>query len=110
MTLQTACETCMFHSLPDEYVRAQIAVGALVLFGVLRVIGAAVAVQRGWRISIVTRSFIGAAVVFCVPELVGLFGSFPVSHQALVVLEGKAAGCALALFCAPIVSHRLGYE
>jgi len=48
--------------------------------------------------------------VFCVPELVGLFGSFPVSHQALVVLEGKAAGCALALFCAPIVSHRLGYE
>ena len=42
----------MFHAFPDEYVRAQLAVGALVLFGVSRVIGAAVGVQRGWRISI----------------------------------------------------------
>jgi len=32
------------------------------------------------------------------------------SDQAFAELEGKAIGCALALFCAPIVSHKLGYE
>ena len=61
--LQTPRETSMFHAFPDEYVRAQLAVGALVLFGVSRVIGAAVGVQRGWRISTLTRCFIGAADV-----------------------------------------------
>jgi hypothetical protein len=98
----------MFHAFPDEYVRAQVAVGALVLFGVSRVIGAAVGVQRGWRISTVTRCFIGAAVVFCLPQLVDWVAY--ASHGALVELQGKAAGCAVALFCAPIVSHKLGYE
>lgn len=98
----------MFHAFPDEYVRAQLAVGALVLFGVSRVIGAAVGVQRGWRISTVTRCFIGAAVVFCLPQLVDWLAH--ASHSALVELEGKAVGCAVALFCAPIVSHKLGYE
>jgi hypothetical protein len=98
----------MFHAFPDEYVRAQVAVGALVLFGVSRVIGAAVGVQRGWRISTVTRCFIGAAVVFCLPQFVDWF--VYASHGAFVELQGKAAGCAVALFCAPIVSHKLGYE
>jgi len=36
--------------------------------------------------------------------------SSPMSHRALIELEGKVIGCALALFCAPIVSHKLGYE
>ncbi len=31
-------------------------------------------------------------------------------HTAYVELHGKIIGCALALFCAPIVSHRIGYE
>ena len=54
--------------------------------------------------------FTGAAVVFCLPQLVGAFAFAPESHWAFVELQGKAAGCAVALFCAPIVSHRLGYE
>jgi hypothetical protein len=32
------------------------------------------------------------------------------SHAAGAALEGKAAGCAIALFCAPILGHRLGLE
>jgi len=32
------------------------------------------------------------------------------SHAAGAELEGKASGCAIALFCAPILGHKLGYE
>ena len=55
-----------YYTLPDEFVRTQMAVGALVLFGVLRVICAAVGAQHSWRMSTVTRCFIGAAVLFLV--------------------------------------------
>jgi hypothetical protein len=99
-----------YYTLPDEFVRTQIAVGALVLFGVLRVICAAVGAQHSWRMSTVTRCFIGAAVLFCLPQLLDVIMSSPMSHRAFIELQGKAIGCALALFCAPIVSHRLGYE
>lgn len=100
----------MYYALPDEYIRTQMAVGALVLFGVLRVIGAAMGAQYHWRLSTVTRCFIGAAVVFCLPQLIDLLAFPPMSHQAFAELEGKAIGSALALFFAPIVSHKLGYE
>jgi hypothetical protein len=100
----------MYYALPDEYIRTQMAVGALVLFGVLRVVGAAMGAQYRWRLSTVTRCFIGAAVVFCLPQLIDLLAVSPMSHQAFVELEGKAIGSALALFFAPIVSHKLGYE
>lgn len=99
-----------YYTLPDEFVRTQMAVGALVLFGVLRVICAAVGAQHSWRMSTVTRCFIGAAVLFCLPQLLDVIMSSPMSHRAFIELQGKAIGCALALFCAPIVSHRLGYE
>ncbi|MFT4503138.1 hypothetical protein [Caballeronia sp. 15711] len=99
-----------YYTLPDEFVRTQMAVGALVLFGVLRVICAAVGAQHSWRMSTVTRCFIGAAVLFCLPQLLDVILSSPMSHPAFIELQGKAIGCALALFCAPIVSHRLGYE
>jgi hypothetical protein len=49
-------------------------------------------------------------VVFCLPQLVDALAFAPESHRAFVELQGKAAGCAVALFCAPIVSHKLGYE
>ena len=99
-----------YYTLPDEFVRTQMAVGALVLFGVLRVICAAMGAQHGWRMSTVTRCFIGAAVLFCLPQLIDVLMSYPMSHRAFIELQGKVIGCALALFCAPIVSHRLGYE
>lgn len=41
----------MGEFIPDYLLREQAAVGALVMFGVLRVIGAAVAYERGWRIA-----------------------------------------------------------
>ncbi|MFM0321708.1 hypothetical protein [Caballeronia glebae] len=99
----------MWQVLPDEYVRAQLAVGALVALGVARVVAAGIGAQRGWRIAAVTRWFIGAAVVFCLPQIIEVIflGN---SHTAFVELQGKIIGCAVALFCAPIVSHRLGYE
>jgi hypothetical protein len=100
----------MNYILPDEYVRTQMAVGALVLFGVLRVIGAAIGSRYGWRIMVVNRCFIGAAVLFCVPEIIDVLSFLSTSHRSLAELEGKAIGCALALFCAPIISYKLGYE
>lgn len=95
--------------LPDYLIREQAAVGALVAFGILRVIAAAVAITRGWRILSVEHAFIGFAVLWCAPQLLDLI-AHPSSELALAGLEGKAIGCAIALFCAPILSHRLGYE
>jgi hypothetical protein len=95
--------------LPDYLIREQAAVGALVAFGILRVIAAAMACTRGWRILTVEHAFIGFAVLWCAPELLDLL-SHPSSALGLAGLEGKTIGCALALFLAPILSHRLGYE
>lgn len=98
------------YNLPDETIRSQLAIGALVLFGVARVISAIIGAQRGWKVSTVTRAFIGAAVVFCLPQIADIVWSSATSHGAFIELQGKIAGCAIALFCAPIVSHKLGYE
>jgi hypothetical protein len=95
--------------LPDYLIREQAAVGALVAFGVLRVIVAAVACTRGWRIVVVEQCFIGVAALWCMPQLFDLC-AHPSSVLALAELEGKAIGCTLALFFSPILSHRLGYE
>jgi hypothetical protein len=100
----------MQYTVPDDYVRSQMAVGALVLFGVLRVVGGAVGARHHWRPSLVNRCFIGAAVLFCVPQLIDMIVFAPLSHRAFAELQGKAIGSAVALFCAPIVSHKLGYE
>ncbi|MDR5770592.1 MULTISPECIES: hypothetical protein [unclassified Caballeronia] len=99
----------MWQVLPDEYIRAQMAVGALVAFGVARVVAAAIGAQRGWRIPVVTNWFIGVAGIFCAPQMLEVL-LVASSHTAYVELQGKVIGCAVALFCAPIVSHRLGYE
>jgi hypothetical protein len=99
----------MWHALPDEYLRAQFTVGALVMFGVARVLAAVIGAQRGWRIAPVTQWFLLTAAVFCLPQVLAMTSGFD-THAAYVALQGKLAGCALALFCAPIVSHRLGYE
>jgi hypothetical protein len=96
--------------VPDYLIREQAAVGALVLFAVLRVIGAAVACERRWRILALEHVFIAAACIYCVPQLFDLLTQASNVHAALAALEGKAVGCAIALFFAPIVSHKLGYE
>ena len=49
------------------------------------------------------------AALWCAPQLVALIAN-PSSAASLAGLEGNATGCALALFFAPILSHRLGYE
>jgi hypothetical protein len=100
----------MGEFLPDYLLREQAAVGALVLFGVLRVIGAAVAYERSWRIAAVEKWFIVAAVLYCMPQLFDLFTRLYGAHASAAELEGKAVGCAIALFCAPILGHRLGFE
>jgi len=95
--------------LPDYLIREQASVGALVIFGVARVIAAALACARGWRIGTVERLFVAAAALYCVPSLADALAQH-YAPVALAALEGNALGCAIALFCAPIVSHRLGYE
>jgi hypothetical protein len=99
----------MWHALPDETLRAQLTVGALVAFGVARVVAAAIGAQRGWRIATVTQWFLCAAFVFCLPQILHIMFAVDM-HTAYVELQGKIVGCALGLFCAPIVSHRIGYE
>jgi membrane associated rhomboid family serine protease len=103
-------EAIMGEFLPDYLIREQAAVGALVVFGVLRVIGAVMAFQRGWRISTVEKCFLAAAVIYCAPQLFDLLTQLYGSHAASAELEGKVSGCAIALFCAPILGHKLGFE
>jgi hypothetical protein len=45
-------------------------------------------------------------VFYCLPEVI----EYGTRFSAGAELEGKAIGCAIALFCAPILSHRLGFE
>jgi hypothetical protein len=99
----------MDASLPDYLIREQAAVGALVTFGFLRVLAGAVAFTRGWRIAWVEYAALGLAALWCAPQLVAVLAN-PAAATALAELEGNAIGCAIALFCAPILSHRLGYE
>jgi hypothetical protein len=100
----------MSEFLPDYLIREQAAVGALFTFGIARVIASAVAFERHWRIGRVDRCFIAVAALYCMPQLFELLLQVANSYTALAELEGKAAGCAIALFCAPILGHRLGYE
>ncbi|SEA11978.1 hypothetical protein [Paraburkholderia sartisoli] len=100
----------MGEYLPDYLIREQAAVGALVVFAVSRIIFAAVACDRGWRIPIVERCFIAAAALYCVPQLFDLLIHAYGTRAAFAELEGKVAGAAIALFFAPIVGHKLGYE
>jgi hypothetical protein len=97
----------MGEFIPEYLIREQMAVGALVVFGVLRVIAAAVASEKGWRIAVVDKCFITIAVLYCLPQLFDLLCG---AHFAAAELECKSVGCAIALFCAPNLSHRIGYE
>ncbi|MGF6903720.1 hypothetical protein [Paraburkholderia sp. GAS348] len=100
----------MDEYLPAYLIREQAAVGALVIFGVLRVIAAAVAFSKGWRIAILEKCFIAVAVLYCIPQLFDLLTQLYRVRVALPEFEGKALGCTIALFSAPILSHRLGFE
>lgn len=96
---------------PPEYlIREQEAVGALVVFGALRVAAAALTWRRGWPPAWAGTACIGVACLYALPELAGWLAYGQLHSHALAGLEGKAAGCAIALFFAPILSHRLGYE
>jgi hypothetical protein len=99
----------MYTFLPDTLIREQASVGALVTFGVLRVVAAALARAYGWRIGIVERVFIAGAALYCAPSLADVL-AHRYAAAPLAELEGNLLGCAIALFCAPIVGHRLGYE
>ncbi|TDY17055.1 hypothetical protein B0G81_8233 [Paraburkholderia sp. BL6665CI2N2] len=102
----------MGEFIPEYLVREQAAVGAMVLFSILRIVAAAVAFEKGWRLAIIQGYCIVIAVLYCLPQLFDLF-TYSYGMQAAAAaaeLEGKAAGSAMALFFAPILSHRLGYE
>ncbi len=96
----------MGNFLPDYLIREQAAVGTLVAFGILRIIAAVIAFGKRWSISVVQKCFIALSVFYCLPEVI----EYGTRFSAGAELEGKAIGCAIALFCAPILSHRLGFE
>jgi hypothetical protein len=96
--------------LPDYLIREQMAVSALVTFGVLRVLAAALLWRRGWAAGWADKAGIAAALIYCAPQLFELMTHTYFVTGAMAELEGKMAGCAIALFGAPILSHRLGYE
>ena len=100
----------MGEFIPDYLIREQAAVGALVLFSVLRVLAAIVSLSRGWPIAVVEKCTIGMAVLYCAPQLADLLTHGYAMPAASAAFEGKAFGAAIALFVSPILSHRLGYE
>lgn len=100
----------MGEFIPDYLIREQAAVGALVVFGVLRVLAAIIALGRGWPIAVVEKCAIGAAALYCAPQLVDLLTHAYAMPAASAAFEGKAFGATVALFLSPILSHRLGYE
>ena len=100
----------MGEFIPDYLIREQAAVGALVVFGLARVLAAVVAFSRGWPIAIVERCAIGLAGLYCAPQLFDVLAHSYVVPGATAELEGKVLGASIALFFSPILSHRLGYE
>ena len=60
----------MGEFIPDYLIREQAAVGALVVFGVLRVLAALMACSRGWPIALVQKCAIGVAGLYCAPQLI----------------------------------------
>jgi hypothetical protein len=96
--------------LPTYLIREQAAVGALVVFGVSRIVAAGVLQSKGWRISIVEMCFLGIAALYCVVPLLGLIAQPYQARSAMANFEGNVIGCAIALFFSPILSHRLGFE
>lgn len=100
----------MAQDLPDYLIREQSAVGTLVVFGVLRVLAAALALRRGWHVAWVDKASIIAALAYCGPQVAEWLRYAYLLSADAAELEGKAVGCVIALFCAPILSHRLGYE
>jgi hypothetical protein len=100
----------MGEFVPTYLIREQAAVGTIVIFGVLRILAAAVTFSKGWRITVVERCFIVIAVLYCFPQMFDLLTQLYRARVAVAEFEGKAAGCTVALFCAPILSHRLGFE
>jgi hypothetical protein len=96
--------------IPDYLIRGQMAVGTLVAFGLIRIIVASLAHERGWAIAVIERLFVLAALVYCLPQLATLLSAGAPAYVATAELEGKVIGCAIALFCAPILSHRIGFE
>jgi hypothetical protein len=103
-------EAKMGQFIPDYLIREQAAVGALVLFAVLRVLAAVAAFSRGWPIALVEKCAIGVAGLYCAPQLFDVLAHPYVVHASSAELEGKVIGSAMALFFSPILSHRLGYE
>jgi len=100
----------MGEFLPDYLIREQAAVGTLVVFAIARIIVAAIACDRGWRISLVEKCFVAAAALYCVPQLFDLLSQMYGTRAAAAELEGKVAGASIALFFTPILTHKLGYE
>ena len=100
----------MGEYLPAQLIREQAAVGALVIFGVSRVITAAVSYSKGWRIAIVEKCFIAVAALYCLLPLFDAATQLYSWRGVIADSEGRAIGSAVALFCAPILSHRLGFE
>ncbi|RDU99784.1 hypothetical protein [Trinickia dinghuensis] len=100
----------MGEFIPDYLLREQAAVGALVVFAVLRVLAAITACNRGWPIGVVEKFAIGAAALYCAPQLIDLLAHTYIVPGSSAELEGKVIGAAIALFFSPILSHRLGYE
>ena len=100
----------MGQFIPDYLIREQAAVGALVLFAALRVLAAVAAFSRGWPIALVEKCAIGAAGLYCAPQLIDVLAHPYVMHGSSAELEGKVIGSTIALFLSPILSHRLGYE
>jgi hypothetical protein len=100
----------MGEFLPDYLLREQTAVGALIAFGLIRIIGAVIGHELSIRRGALNRLFLLAVVMYCMPQLFDIIGGSYLARAAGPELEGKLLGCAIAWFGAPLLSHKLGFE
>lgn len=96
--------------LPDYLLREQCAVGALLAFGLIRIICAVLGQEFAIRRGTINRLFVAAAALYCLPQLLDILGGTYLAGIAGPQLEGKLLGCAIACFGAPILSRKLGFE
>ena len=100
----------MGEYLPDYLLREQSAVGALIAFGLIRIIGAAVGHELSIRRGTINRLFLMAVALYCMPQLLDILSGSYLASVAGPQLEGKLLGCAIVCFGAPVLSHKLGFE
>jgi hypothetical protein len=97
----------MTSLVSNDLLRAQTTIAALCIFAILRLL--LLAWGPGVRVSRPTLNlvFVGAALLYCDPELTDALITGFAARREWPVLDGKLLGCTLAYFCASLLYREL---